>query len=81
MDREVRAERCKRSNPAAETFQWRISASARRVSEEGSSSLKRRNLRCGSEAAAYIARCPAHSGGLHSHRLAHRRRCAIGSFL
>ncbi len=28
------------------------------------SRFTRRNLRCGGEAAAYIARCPAHSGGL-----------------
>ncbi len=49
------------------------------VSEEGSSSLKRRNLRCDGEAAVYIARCPSHFGGLHSNRLT-RRRQAIGSF-
>ncbi len=35
----------------------------RRISEEGSLSLKRRNLRCG-KAAAYIARRPAHFGEL-----------------
>ncbi len=29
--------------------------------------------------AAYIARDPGHFGGLHSHRLAQRRRRAIGS--
>ncbi len=36
----------------------------RRISEEGSPSLKRRNLRCGSEVAAYIARRPSHFGEL-----------------
>ncbi len=36
----------------------------RRVSEEGSSLLKRRNLRCGGDAATHIARGPAHFGGL-----------------
>ncbi len=53
-----------------------------RVSEEGSSSLKRRNLRCGGKVASYIARRPTYLagyGGLHSHRLSHRRQ-AIGSF-
>ncbi len=38
-----------------------------------------RNLRCGGEATAYIARRPAYFGGLHSHRLV-CRRWAIGSF-
>ncbi len=52
----------------------------RRVSEEKSSSLKRRNLRC-AKAAAYIARGPAHFGGLHSHRLAQHRCRPIGWFL
>ncbi len=47
-----------------------------RVSEEGSSLLKRRNLRCGGKAAAYTAR---HPPILHSHRLA-CRRWAIDSF-
>ncbi len=42
-----------------------------------------RNLRCGGEAAAYIARRPpilAGYGGLHSHRLACHRR-VIGNYL
>ncbi len=47
----------------------------RRVSEEGSSSLQRRNLRCGDKAAAYIARRPSYFGGLW--QAAGR---AIGSF-
>ncbi len=47
-------------NPAA----WGVSMADPGVSGEGSSSLKRRNLRCGGRAAHYIARRPSHFSGL-----------------
>ncbi len=43
---------------------WGVSMADPGVSREGSSSLKRRNLRCGGRAAHYIVRRPSHFSGL-----------------